>query len=64
LRIGGDNGDIEGHRSIDDGDGDPTIDGCGRGAHGDAGDTGIAPKQGGARLRRWWWDGVDGEEGR
>src|SRR5919106_396109 len=64
LRVGGDDRDIESHRRIDDSDGDPTIDGCGRGAHGDAGHTGITPEEGGAGPRRWRWDGVEGEEQR
>jgi hypothetical protein len=48
--MGGDRGDVEGHRSIDDGDGHPTIDRRSRGAHGEARDTGITPQDGGAGL--------------
>jgi hypothetical protein len=51
LRIGRDHGDVEGHRAIDDGDGDPAIDGGGGGAHGETCHARIPPEHGGARLR-------------
>jgi hypothetical protein len=62
LRMGGDGAHIEGHGTIDDGDGDPMIDGRGRSTSGNTCHTGIAPEDGGTGLRRWRWGGAQGEE--